>query len=74
VIEGLVAGYIQKKMTGKRGRPTSVEDLLNGKLHLIKALDGTVMKDCARFEVLTAVVMKSVIFWDIMLRSLLKVN
>jgi hypothetical protein len=36
--------------------------------------DGTAIKENLGFEVLTAVVMKSSVFWDIMPCSLLKVN
>jgi hypothetical protein len=48
VIEGLV-GNIQNKMTQKRGRPSSadIEDLLNGRLHLIQDHDGKIKKVCA---------------------------
>jgi hypothetical protein len=63
-------------MTKKRRRPSStdLEDCLDGKLHLIQALDGKVTMDCAGFEVLTAVDMKSTIFWDITPCCPLKVN
>jgi hypothetical protein len=35
------------KMTRKRGRPSSTEDGLNGKLHLIHVHHGKVTKECA---------------------------
>ncbi|KAJ4440826.1 hypothetical protein ANN_10672 [Periplaneta americana] len=48
IIEGLV-GNVRNKMSRKRGRPSTgdTEDRLNGKLHLIRAHERKVTKDCA---------------------------